>query len=93
MTNSTLIVPVVRTCPFCGNATKIYITEQTNAAFFEYQTFRTGYIQDVPVPQFKNEHCKAIVREFLKTGYCLDCQALLFGGKKSHYKDVAAYKG
>ena len=45
------------------------------------------------LPQFKNEHCKAIVREFLKTGYCLECQALLFGGKKSHYEKIKAYKG
>jgi len=93
MNDTITTVPVVRTCQFCGNTTKIHVNLDTNAAYIYYSVYHMGYIQNVPVDNFEKEHCKAIVREFLKTGICLDCQKLIFGGNEQDYEEVRAYKG
>ena len=59
-----------RKCPMCGQVTEIKIPRELEAAVDEYM-LGFGYIQDIPLPA--NE------REFIKTGYCMSCQKLLFG--------------
>ena len=43
--------PFVKTCPFCGNTTKINVPEETMNKYYNYNLFG-GYIQEVPVNHF-----------------------------------------
>ncbi len=50
---------------------KLEITDrEINRAIEEYKNKKI-YVQDIPLPPNQ--------REFLKTGYCFECQKLLFG--------------
>lgn len=61
-------------CPMCRKETGMYLTEEEAEAFELYQ-MGFGHIQDV-LPMLN-----PFEREFLKTGYCIHCQELLFGRK------------
>ena len=58
-------------CNMCGNTYYIELTDK------EYEDFinKNDLIQNI-FPNFNPTE-----REFLKTGYCPDCQAMLFGAK------------
>ena len=61
---------IVKNCPMCGVTLAFGLTDD------EYVAFRNKgqrFIQDV-LPHFDK-----VEREFLKTGYCPDCQSLIFG--------------
>lgn len=63
---------ISRVCPMCEDTTSISFKEdeKTMNALDKYFNGEI-YLQELP---FKPD-----VREFLKTGYCLECQKLLFG--------------
>ena len=61
---------VVRLCPMCGNITKKEL-DITDEQLFKYEN-SMALIQDV----FPN--LNPAEREFIKTGYCDDCQNILF---------------
>ena len=59
-----------RMCPMCRKLSAIEIADEVAPAIELYNA-GFGYIQDIPLPA--NE------REFIKTGYCMKCQDILFG--------------
>ena len=60
-----------RKCPMCGETTSIDVKNQKiNKQIDEWEKGKI-YLQNIQLPPNK--------REFLKTGYCLECQELLFG--------------
>lgn len=61
---------IVRICPMCRSINTIVIDDSLEPAIERYIRGE-GYIQDIPLP--------ATQREFIKTGYCIDCQKMLFG--------------
>ena len=67
---------ITRVCEMCGKASKIMLTE-TEYAHFEMYLRNGGYIQECLSTLNPCE------REFLKSGYCRDCQELIFGNGKS----------
>lgn len=58
-------------CPMCGRRTYLRMTEEEKAQWHEYICYG-GYIQD----RFPNMDAQK--REFIKSGYCPDCQKALF---------------
>lgn len=58
-----------RLCMMCGTINSIEVDDSLENAINRYQK-GIGYIQDIPLP--------ANLREFIKSGYCLDCQEILF---------------
>lgn len=60
---------IYRLCPMCGRITSIEVDERILPMIDRYQQ-GIGYIQDIPL--------SANEREFIKTGYCMECQAILF---------------
>ena len=60
-----------RVCPMCGELTEIEVTDSN--AIKQIEKWERGeiYLQEIPL--------SADEREFLKTGYCMDCQSMLFG--------------
>ena len=62
---------VVRNCPMCGTTKAMRIKYEVYEEIME----RNRPIQDI-VPDFNPTE-----REFLISGYCPDCQELLFGQK------------
>ena len=60
-----------KSCTICGDTYHIKLTDK------EYEDFinKNDLIQNI-FPNFNPTE-----REFLKTGYCPDCQAMLFGAK------------
>ena len=61
-------------CPMCGRRTYLRMTEEEKAQWHEYICYGE-YIQD----RFPNMDAQK--REFIKSGYCPDCQKALFGTK------------
>ena len=74
-------IPVIKQCPFCYHSTVMYINAETEEAYIHYlvKDGSCNYIQDIPVDDRKSDKGKRIVREFLKSGYCRECQKMLFG--------------
>lgn len=62
---------IFRVCPLCGENTSLTFDDEKILRKIEQYERHEIYVQDIPIP--------ANQREFLKTGYCLECQKLLFG--------------
>ena len=60
---------ITKTCPMCGTTNAKEYDGRIAEAITRYQ-IGIGYIQDIPLP--------ATDREFIKTGFCESCQAMLF---------------
>ena len=63
---------VEQQCSMCGHKTRIKLTQDELEAFKDYLT-GDQYIQEC-LPTLNR--CE---REFLKSGYCVKCQIMLFG--------------
>jgi len=63
------MIEINRTCPMCGEMKSIKVSEDVLPAIMRYD-HGIGYIQDIPL--------SASEREFIKTGYCMECQEILF---------------
>jgi len=59
-------------CPMCGQKTYLRMTEEEENQWRKYACFG-GHIQD-RFPDMDEQK-----REFIKSGYCPDCQKALFG--------------
>lgn len=59
-------------CPMCGQKTYLRMTEEEENQWRKYVCF-SGHIQD----RFPDMDVQK--REFIKSGYCPDCQKALFG--------------
>ena len=73
---------VVLGCPMCGRESELELTNEEVMGYFQY---REGMdLIQVCLPTLKSYE-----REFIKTGYCPECQKLLFGcgevTEKFHY--------
>lgn len=62
---------IKRICPMCNKTNTIEVSDNLENAINRYMS-GIGYIQDIPLSAEK--------REFIKTGYCFECQDWLFGG-------------
>lgn len=63
---------ISRKCPMCGDTTsKEFKEDEKTMDLLDKYFSGQIYVQELPYPPN--------VREFLKTGYCDGCQALLFG--------------
>ena len=60
---------ISRKCPMCGQITEINIADELENSITRYM-LGIGYIQDIPL--------SANEREFIKTGFCMKCQDILF---------------
>lgn len=83
MKDNEKVLDVVATCPMCKGASQMELTrnEGNRLALYETGGF---HIQDL----FKD--WSPFEREFLMTGYCVDCQSKIFGKKVP--KDVRVKK-
>ena len=73
---------IVMTCPMCSKHCGIELDNDQERRLFEWRS-GDGYIQE------KLGDLNSTEREFLKTGYCLDCQALLFdNGVSNKIKEI-----
>lgn len=61
---------IAKTCPMCNIALAFELSDDEFVAFNQKNR---GHIQDI-LPQLHK-----VEREFLITGYCPDCQSLIFG--------------
>jgi len=68
---------VSQQCSMCGQKSAIDLSEEELEAFRSYLVKHNKPIQDC-LPTLNN--CE---REFLKSGYCKNCQKLLFNNGKS----------
>lgn len=66
------MIEVYRLCPMCGRQHYMELTDEQARKLFEYEQ-GDSLIQDV-FPELGRAE-----REFLKTGYCSDCQEQIFG--------------
>lgn len=70
---------ITKTCPMCG---KTFYLCLTNNEIDRYSRIQMGtYIQDL-FPDFT-----PMEREMIKTGYCQECQEMLFGYHIENYPD------
>lgn len=73
---------IIYDCPMCGRESVIELTNEEVMGYFLYKQ-GMGLIQDC-LPNLKNYE-----REFIKMGYCPECQEELFGcgevTEKFHY--------
>lgn len=69
---------ITRICPMCGGITAIAVSDEAAEAIKRYMK-GYGYVQDIPLP--------ASEREFVKTGFCLTCQEVLFGEEDEEEDD------
>lgn len=69
---------IARRCPMCGKTTAIKVSDKIAKAIERYQN-GNGYIQDIPLP--------ASEREFIKTGFCIPCQEILFAPPEDEEDD------
>lgn len=62
-------------CPLCGEVTEIEINEQMEQELYdyEYDSEKSRMLIQDALPSFSPAQ-----REFLKTGYCMECQKILF---------------
>ena len=60
---------VYRMCPMCGGINYIEVDDKVANAIGKWERMEI-YIQDIPL--------SANEREFIKTGYCMSCQDVLF---------------
>lgn len=67
-----------RICPMCGTINTIEIDDKAAKALKEYKN-GNGYIQDIQLP--------AAEREFIKTGFCIPCQEILFAPPEDEEDD------
>ena len=65
---------VCRTCPMCGKETSLELTKD-EVGRYEY------YLSGAPLLQEAFPNLTPSEREFLKTGYCPECQRKIFGNK------------
>ena len=67
---------IYMTCPMCSEIN--YINFETLDEIKRYDKYKNGegLIQDI-FPEFT-----PFEREFIKTGYCVDCQCLLFAKER-----------
>lgn len=65
---------IKKTCPMCGGVTKLK-ENSTMAAEHRHYVLYGGKIQDELID------FDAFEREFIKTGYCPNCQEMLFGSE------------
>jgi hypothetical protein len=63
------MIEISRTCPMCRRLKKIEVGNIYLGAILRYERGE-GYIQDIPLPPAE--------REFIKTGYCMECQRKIF---------------
>lgn len=63
---------IVMRCPICKKAHQITLTNEQDTALWEWE-HGYGAIQEL-LPDLN-----PVEREFLKSGYCPDCQEELFG--------------
>ena len=63
---------IEKSCRMCGEINQMVLTEAEGLQFDEWK-YENKLIQDC-FPSFN-----PMEREFLKTGYCPDCQSLFFG--------------
>lgn len=75
---------VKKECPMCGKTHFVKLTE------VEYDQYKK-YIAYGSLIQNALSNTSPTVREFLKTGYCPECQELLFG--ESEQKDYSMLMG
>lgn len=61
---------ITRTCPMCGEETSIEVTNTETLKQIARWERGEIYLQDIPL--------SASEREFIKTGYCMECQEILF---------------
>lgn len=60
-----------RECPLCKNVTSMDVKDEKINKQIDAWERHDIYLQEIDLPANK--------REFLKTGYCFECQKLLFG--------------
>lgn len=68
------VFTISKECPLCGNTTYLRMTAEEEEQWGNYTCYG-GRIQD-KMPDTDSQK-----REFIKTGYCPDCQEQLFGTK------------
>lgn len=68
-------------CPMCGQKAYLRITEEEENQWRKYACFG-GHIQD----RFPDMDVQK--REFIKSGYCPDCQKALFGTEYGKYEII-----
>ena len=71
------VMEIYRQCPMCGNAAHVFLLGDEVDGYMRYYMHRNIHIQKA-LPNTARD-----VREFLMTGYCGECQELIFGNKKS----------
>ena len=76
---------IEKTCPMCGRSAYLNITKEQDKELTQY-IFHGGKIQD------KLKSYNKFEREFIKTGYCPECQSLLFGSKLEESDNRFFYK-
>ena len=68
---------VEKNCPLCGNTTYLRMTEDQNKQWEHFACYgQQGKLIQDALPSFDK-----FGREFIKSGYCPDCQEDLFGSK------------
>ena len=66
---------ISKSCPMCRTKSSILLSKEENLKFSIYES-GIGSVQEV------FSELTPFEREFLKTGYCIKCQCILFGAKK-----------
>ena len=61
---------ISKQCPMCRKTTHLEVPDDIYQPYVTRYLAGFGYIQDIPLP--------ADQREFIKTGYCMKCQEILF---------------
>lgn len=61
---------ITKRCPMCNKVTHLEVLDDIYQPFVTRYEAGFGYLQDIPLP--------ANQREFIKTGYCMECQEMLF---------------
>lgn len=59
-------------CPMCGKRYYIELTDEQDEKLFSYR--HKGQLIQEAFPELNK-----VEREFLKSGYCPDCQEMIFG--------------
>ena len=78
-------LPFMQDCPICGRTTILLMTA-TEIQTLERYISNGGLIQET-FPEMDPQK-----REFIKTGYCPDCQELIFGSKYDRTDFIMDFK-